>query len=1303
MALNALFFLLLSMALSIISINCNGLRSTKKIDHVFTFFHIRKFDIMCLQETFWDDDFVTNSVSTKWDGEIYFSNFQGITTKQSKGVAILFRHGLDLKIDSATEIIKGRALEVHFETEDNNFRIFSLYAPNNVHDRSKFFQDISTSLTGVATDDNTIVAGDYNVVTDSIDRSSKMHSDPSRSKFLQLLNSNFLEDIWRKQHPTTIEYTWRRYRKNNKLSQSRIDKILINQHNSQCAITTSIIPFTWSDHDIVQVCYNPNNVSIGPGVWKFNKTLLTDEEFCTAIKSCITNFKQKPSYNESTFEWYEELKTRFKNIAIYHSKKNAKELYRHRKDLEKKIKFEYKKANKYPNYDLSTVKVLEKELLSLDEHECRGAALRAKITDFEKNEKPTRYFFNLEKSIQKKKIMSKIQSLKGSILNTSEEILKEAHDFFSKLYQPNYISARDCEIQSSFIDNINTSLDDHEKMICSNPLCLSELFTAVTKMEPNHSPGPDGLTAEFFKYFFDDLGPVILKVANSVFESNSMPETMRHGIITLVPKKGDKTSLKNWRPISLLNVDYKIIAKALAARLSQVMGNIISPDQTCCIKGRDISDNVLAMHDLLDFISENNRDGYLIKIDQQKAFDRVNHRYLIKVLEKFDFPEYFVKWVSIFYTEVKSSVKINGYLTEPLSIRRGIRQGCPLSAMLYVLTAEPMRNAIVNNADIRGICLEEKQNTEALIFQHADDTTIFVENAESVKQVFKIFQEYSSASGSKVNFEKSEILTFGRSSNFQIGSCDIQFNKPDCTKILGLHIGSNKNLCQQENWAKIVTSCKNVLNSWRPRNLTIKGKVLVVNTLIISKVIYTLNLSNIPLWVVHELKKAITDFIWNGKSHRIRYSVLINPVCFGGLRLIDLQRMKCALRCKIIRKIYDQENILNPVTKYLIEYNLSKYKNLNLGRDTLRIKVEQINLKSMPPFYRELLESWVDLTQHNYVEPLNACEILNQPIFENPFIDIRSNDLAKPFAKAGVIRIKDIILEYAPGFISPSALHELLDSNLSNIQVSNILSEIIKEMPASWRKKIYSSALRDLASSPSRCNFLNSISGSFIDITSTTTKDINEYLRTRDADTPAGVTYWRDQFGDDDLTIPFFTCFGGLKETYMGQTDFFLAHNVLYTNDKLVTFKFSNDTRCTLCKDDTESIPHLFLNCDKTQNLYFLTLDLCQTIVGKSIQTDKFVKMILFGFTTLKPKDVHNLVNFVLSMYRTTIWSTRSWRKKGQAVNPRHIFRSLIKKRIALEFQAHKQTDSIDTFFDIFGINEALIYSTPRDYNIAFY
>ena len=158
--------------------------------------------------------------------------------------------------------------------------------------------------------------------------------------------------------------------------------------------------------------------------------------------------------------------------------------------------------------------------------------------------------------------------------------------------------------------------------------------------------------------------------------------------------------------------------------------------------------------------------------------------------------------------------------------------------------------------------------------------------------------------------------------------------------------------------------CKNILNSWRPRHLTIKGKVLVVNTLIISKVIYILNLTNLPVWVVHELKRAITDFIWSGKSHRIRYSVLINSISSGGLGLIDLHRMKCALRCKIIRKLFDQENILNPVAKSLIEFNLSQYKNLKLGCDTFRVRVEPHHLTTLLPFYRELLESWVDLTQH---------------------------------------------------------------------------------------------------------------------------------------------------------------------------------------------------------------------------------------------------------------------------------------------------------------------------------------------------
>jgi hypothetical protein len=227
---------------------------------------------------------------------------------------------------------------------------------------------------------------------------------------------------------------------------------------------------------------------------------------------------------------------------------------------------------------------------------------------------------------------------------------------------------------------------------------------------------------------------------------------------SLVPKKGDKTSLKNWRPISLLNIDYKIISKVMATRLSKVMSSIISSDQTCCVPGRDIADNVLAMRDLVEFISDQNMGGYLIKIDQEKAFDRVNHNYLFKVLHRFGFPDYFIDWIKIFYTEVCSSVKINGYLSDSFPILRGIRQGCPLSALLYVLSAEPVRNLIVNNPHIKGIDVFDQK---ALLFQHADDSTAFVKDFDSVKVICNCFDTYNRASGSKVNLGKSEILPLG--------------------------------------------------------------------------------------------------------------------------------------------------------------------------------------------------------------------------------------------------------------------------------------------------------------------------------------------------------------------------------------------------------------------------------------------------------------------------------------------------------------------------------------------------------------
>lgn len=175
-------------------------------------------------------------------------------------------------------------------------------------------------------------------------------------------------------------------------------------------------------------------------------------------------------------------------------------------------------------------------------------------------------------------------------------------------------------------------------------------------------------------------------------------------------KKGDKEELQNFRPISLLNCDYKILAKVMANRLKRVLPRIIQTNQAYAVLSRDISDTVI------------NTD--LINTDLEKAFDRVEHDFLFEVLRKYDFGNKFVHCLRGLYSDAKSCVKCNGFLTDFIYLTRSIRQGCPLSALLYTLVAEPLGLAINADSGIKGIPLDgfKDFSKETKIYQYADDT-----------------------------------------------------------------------------------------------------------------------------------------------------------------------------------------------------------------------------------------------------------------------------------------------------------------------------------------------------------------------------------------------------------------------------------------------------------------------------------------------------------------------------------------------------------------------------------------------------
>jgi len=168
-----------------------------------------------------------------------------------------------------------------------------------------------------------------------------------------------------------------------------------------------------------------------------------------------------------------------------------------------------------------------------------------------------------------------------------------------------------------------------------------------------------------------------------------------------LPKKGDLNDIKNWRPVSLLCNDYKILSKALAIRLGVVIESIVHPDQSYCVPGRRIFDNVSFIRDIFDCGKIFDIDFGMISIDQEKAFDRVEHIYLWSVLKAFGFSSEFIEMIKIMYCGVESILKINGDLCTPFSVYRGVRQGCALSGMLYTLAIEPLLNKL--RSDVRGL------------------------------------------------------------------------------------------------------------------------------------------------------------------------------------------------------------------------------------------------------------------------------------------------------------------------------------------------------------------------------------------------------------------------------------------------------------------------------------------------------------------------------------------------------------------------------------------------------------------------
>lgn len=306
----------------------------------------------------------------------------------------------------------------------------------------------------------------------------------------------------------------------------------------------------------------------------------------------------------------------------------------------------------------------------------------------------------------------------------------------------------------------------------------------------------------------------------------------------------------------LLTTDYKILTKILANRLKKVLPILVHSDQTACVPGRTINDNVSLICDMTQYANESNTPLALISIDQLKAFDRVSHEFLFKFLQKFGFGPVFQQWIKTIYNTASSSVNVKGWFTAFIHLKRGLRQSCALSMPLYILTAE-----IRSNPTIRGLYTPDGQH-EVKLSQYADDTTLLLRDNDSINNTFHCLNQYEWASGAKINRAKCKGLWCGLLKHRSDNPLNLDwFNEFLPDPILGTFFGNID--CTQRNFEPCIQKIKNTIAAWNHRELSHKEKALVINGLLTSTLWFTATSNAIPPWAISEIRRDQVIKPWN--------------------------------------------------------------------------------------------------------------------------------------------------------------------------------------------------------------------------------------------------------------------------------------------------------------------------------------------------------------------------------------------------------------------------------------------------------
>lgn len=884
------------MVLKIATFNITGVQQESRRRQILRLLNDKNVDIACLQEVKFNEC------------PILESSFKLITNlgPRKRGTAVLIRRNISIKRTLIEP--EGRLLSVDL----NGLTVICVYAPSgetNKPQRDEFFQSTIPAYTSL-TKNPIILLGDFNAVESHGERRSTSTRTRQRlTNVIALQNMSAgldLVDVWRSLRPNEQGFTFHSPR-----SFSRIDRIYSSRQLNFTDI--EIARLAIGDHDplIASLSYDceANNRRNTSFLWKLNTAILSEERYARVVSNFIEKASKHPAREKDVGHWWEQVfKPGLKRETIQYCKTRAW-LQRNTREFLQDCLSEVINATKF---EPTKYYELKRKFREWEAETLKGGGIRSRlpISDGEESS-----IFHINKA-KNRRIKSHIQELKTTCSNTAvireEDINKEIIAHFERVFKNH--PPPNTSFENGFLDGVKNKyriVDKHshadKQSMTSNPLrcqdtnksnssndsaCLDPLvkrfesaeFKAVfDKLKRNKAPGLDGIPYEFYIQFWDLLDKHFIAMMKQVLNNGSVLPSQGTAAVRLVPKTESPQFLADYRPIALLNCDYKIIASLLASRLRNTLSSTINEHQKGGVPGRYIFDNLSIFRDIIEMTNKRaekkvkhwrEHGAAILGFDFEKAYDLVNRDILWHVMKTMGYPDKFITWLKALY-KIARLCPLNGEsIVGTINDVQSVRQGCPLSVHLFAIYIEPLLVKLTEN--LKGIDLfGHKVALRAFV----DDLTVFASSDDDITRSCEIIDGFCKWTNAKLNKTKSKALGLGdwsweaqiknQAEKRPVKSWPVSWLEPvPSLRLLGINFSSSIFETTEREWKSMVDKIKRVCDSNKNRRFSLSGKVTFIKTFALSLSVHLAHTLPCPDKLADSVRKAISMFIWSYRREK---------------------------------------------------------------------------------------------------------------------------------------------------------------------------------------------------------------------------------------------------------------------------------------------------------------------------------------------------------------------------------------------------------------------------------------------------